>query len=148
MPSTFREVPGARAAVRITPINQTTHAVSGASVFYTIQKAKIHSTVGTGDTTNFESSQFHEDVATIYSADIELVQASYDPTLNLFATSITLFAGTKVCIDIFPDFIGNPANFWGFSVVRITDVDHDIDALNLQPITLKGKTIGTYSSAI
>jgi hypothetical protein len=145
MPSTFREVAGAAAAVRITPINQTTHVVTGSGTFYTIQKAKISETSGTGDTTNFESGGFGEDVATILRAELELVQASYDGTLNLFITPNAVGPQIKFMVEIWPDFVGNAASLWTFPVVLCTNRDHEIDALNLQPVTIKAKSIGSYT---
>lgn len=147
--STFLEVAGGRARVRITPINQTTFATLGAGTFYNIQKIVADDDMQTGDTTNTEGGSTPsgetaaEEIPTKGQVMVDITHASYDPTLNLFATPLILSPGLRIMLELFPN--GITSIPYLFPIFLIKKRRWEPDAAGLQPVTLSGVSIGPWS---
>ena len=150
--STFLEVSGGRAKVRITPINQTTFVPIAAGVFFNIQKIVADDEVETGDTTNTESSLTpsgevaSEEIPTKGKVMVDITHASYDPTLNLFSTPVPLGPGFRVALELFPNGILSVPYF--FPIFLIKKRRWEPDAKGLQPVTLSGVSIGAWTQPL
>jgi hypothetical protein len=147
--ATFLEVEGGRAKIRLTPINQTTFAITGAGVFYNIQKAKVDDDAETGDTTSTESVMTpsgivaSEEIPTKGKCMIDITHASYDPTLNLFSTPMVLSPGLRYRLEVFPNTAASVPYL--FPLVIIKKRLWEIDATALQPCTLSMVSVGGWT---
>lgn len=149
--STFAEVAGGFARIRITPLNQSTFVASGAAVFYTIQDWSVDDEVETGDTTNTEgqatpASSFvlaKEEIPVNGQLRIMLKQASYDPTLNFFGTPLVLTPSLRIMLEIFPfTVLSTPYAVPKFLIKKRR---YEGRAGGLQPITLEGVSLGAWT---
>lgn len=150
------EIPGGLALVRLTVLTDGEQFFGsfGAPSLYRIQKATIDERSKTGDVTSTSSDALTpagsarathvagETIVCVSDVEVTLVQASYDPILNLFSTPNFIRVGTYLRIEIFPD--GPASSPWDILVSQVTNFRHEIDANGLQPITLTAISRGAW----
>ena len=151
------EIPGGLALVRLTVLTDGEQAFGafGTPTLYRIQKATVDERSKTGDVTSTSSDAITpagsarathvagETIVCVSDVEVTLVQASYDPILNLFGAPNLIRVGTYLQIEIFPD--GLTSTPWDITVTQVTNVRHEVDTNGLQPITLTAISRGAWS---
>ncbi len=111
---------------------------------YEVNKASVRDSVNDGDVTNSEGDGFGDSLDCIRRGEISLDQATFDDANNPFGVPQALEPRSTPYIKIYPSGLGGP--YWNFPVTLITELSHDFDVGNLQPISLKAKNKGYFSS--